>query len=108
MSLDPNSLVYVVAQLKVAPGKLDEVLGGFTEMASKVEAGEPGCLSYQYFYNEKDGELAVFEIYKDMAAVEAHRNSEHFKEATGARSEGLFTEPPKFSILQRKGGFRRF
>jgi hypothetical protein len=32
------------------------------ELVAEVEKNEPGCLSYQYFYNEKDNEIAVFEM----------------------------------------------
>lgn len=31
-------------------------------MAAQVEANEPGCLSYQYFYSEADDEVEVFEM----------------------------------------------
>jgi quinol monooxygenase YgiN len=31
-------------------------------MTTRVEANEPGCLSYQYFYNEAEDEFAVFEM----------------------------------------------
>lgn len=63
MSLDPNALFYVAAQIPIVPEKLDEVLKGFTELAGLVEANEPGCLSYQVFHSEADNEIAVFEMY---------------------------------------------
>jgi quinol monooxygenase YgiN len=45
--------------------------------------------------------------YKDAAAFEAHRNSDHFKAALARQSEGLFEGPPKIQVIQRKAGFRR-
>lgn len=60
--MDPNSLFYVAATLKIVPEKVDEVLAGFNELAGLVEANEPGCLSYQVFYSEADSEVAVFEM----------------------------------------------
>jgi quinol monooxygenase YgiN len=40
-----------------------QILTGFAELAAKVEANEPGALSYQYFYNEAENEIEVFEMY---------------------------------------------
>jgi quinol monooxygenase YgiN len=31
-------------------------------MTTNVEANEPGCLSYQYFYSAADDEIEVFEM----------------------------------------------
>jgi hypothetical protein len=33
-----------------------------SELAAEVEKNEPGCISYQFFYNEADSEFAVFEM----------------------------------------------
>lgn len=75
---DPNSFVYVVAQIKPAEGKAEEVplglficviatnieklLEGMAVLAGEVEKNEPGCLSYQFFFSEKEYEIQVFEM----------------------------------------------
>jgi len=107
MAFDPNSLVYVTAELKPAPGKAEELLTGMEELAGEVEKNEPGCLGYQYFYNEATEEVVVLEIYKDAASAEAHKNSAHFAEAIKIGMEGKLAAPPKIQIVKRKGGFRR-
>ena len=33
------------------------------ELAGEVEKNEPGCLGYQYFYNEATEEVVVLEMY---------------------------------------------
>jgi quinol monooxygenase YgiN len=47
---------------------------------------EPGCLSYIPHYVSGDPDtVLIYEQYKDEAAADAHRNSEHFKKhAVGA------------------------
>jgi quinol monooxygenase YgiN len=47
---------------------------------------EPGCVTYVPHYVEGDPDtVLIYEQYRDGAAAEAHRNSEHFKKhAVGA------------------------
>jgi quinol monooxygenase YgiN len=47
---------------------------------------EPGCMTYIPHYVEGDPDtVLIYEQYKDGAAAEAHRNSDHFKKyAVGA------------------------
>lgn len=41
---------------------------------------EPGCVSYIPHYVEGDPDtVLIYEQYRDKAAAEAHRHSEHFK-----------------------------
>ncbi|KAE9989499.1 hypothetical protein EG327_002622 [Venturia inaequalis] len=104
---DPNSLVYVVAQIKPAEGKAEEVLEGLALLAKAVEENEPGCLSYQFFFSKEDYEIEVFEIYKDAAAVQAHKESPHIAEAMKEGMKGKLAAPLKIQRVERKGGFRR-
>jgi quinol monooxygenase YgiN len=49
---------------------------------------EPGCVTYvPHFVADDPGTLLIYEQYKDEAALEAHRNSPHFKQYA---SGGLF------------------
>jgi quinol monooxygenase YgiN len=41
---------------------------------------EPGCIAYYYAVDLLEPDiLRVFEIYRDDAALDAHREAEHFK-----------------------------
>ena len=41
---------------------------------------EPGCVTYVPHYVEEDPDtVVIYEQYRDEAAAEAHRQSEHFK-----------------------------
>ncbi|KAK1778661.1 hypothetical protein QBC45DRAFT_478283 [Copromyces sp. CBS 386.78] len=50
------------------------------ETAEWVQANEPGCLQYHWSQSTEDDKpvFVVQESYADMAAVEAHKNSEKF------------------------------
>ena len=42
---------------------------------------EPGCLTYiAHFVADDPNTILIYEQYKDEAALEAHRNSPHFKQ----------------------------
>ena len=74
----------VIATLRVQPGKEAEFEGVFAELAPAVRANEPGNSYYKLFRTAETGVYKVLECYDDMAAVEAHRASTHFREI-GAR-----------------------
>ncbi len=83
----------VVAQITVKPGSEAQ----FEELANQmVQASrqEEGCLEYGLWRTETAGQYAFVERYKDAAAVEAHRKSDHFRQigrAMGAFMEGAPT-----------------
>jgi quinol monooxygenase YgiN len=50
------------------------------ELVAAVNANEPGCELYRLFkVRDSATQYAFMERYRDQAAVEAHRASEHFK-----------------------------
>lgn len=60
---------------------MDNVLDALKEMAPRVAAEESGCT--KYFANrssETDNLILLYEEYADMSAVEAHRETPHYKE----------------------------
>lgn len=70
----------IVATLKIQPGKNAELESVAKELMAAVRKNEPGNRLYQFFKSKSDeNTYVVMEIYDDAAAVEAHRNSEHFK-----------------------------
>lgn len=51
------------------------ILAKLTEESRK----EPGCVTYQVHRHKTDpGRFFIYEQYKDDAALEAHRGSQHF------------------------------
>jgi quinol monooxygenase YgiN len=72
--------VYTHAKWQVKDGQLETVLGILKEVAKK-SSEEEGNLVYKVHQSNSDAHvLILFEGYEDDAAVEAHRNSEHFQQ----------------------------
>jgi quinol monooxygenase YgiN len=72
----------IIATLKVQDGKGAELEAVFRELAPQVRANEKGNKLYVLHKSRDDANTyVVLEIYDDQAAIEAHRNSEHFKTA---------------------------
>lgn len=65
-----DTAIFTSAHFTV-PGSLrDEFLAFLPGLVERVTKDEPGTLAYEWF--EGDGELRVFEIYRDEAARQAH------------------------------------
>jgi quinol monooxygenase YgiN len=83
-------MLTVIAQIKVKSG----LEAKFEELAKQLVHDsrlEEGCLEYGLWRTDGAGEYTFIERYKDPAAVDAHRNSEHFRQigrAMGAYIEG--------------------
>lgn len=76
--MDQNT-VFVHAKWQVKEGKLDTVLQLMKEAAEK-STQEEGNLFYKLHQSqENQNTIVLYEGYIDAAAVETHRNSEHFK-----------------------------
>ncbi len=57
---------------------------------------EPGCIGYTvHVHNERPREFFLYEVYKDQAALDAHRASPHFQK---------IARGPLVEIAERKEG----
>ena len=71
-------MLALIARYHVKPGHADAVVEALRRMKPLVEAHEPGCTEY---IAHRAGDLVVlYEQYADRAALEAHRETPHFKE----------------------------
>lgn len=92
------SAIGVIATLRIQPGKEAEFEAVFAELAVAVNADEPGNSYYRLFHTDETGVYKVLECYDDMAAVEAHRASTHFREV-GARFGPWLAGAPEIERL---------
>jgi quinol monooxygenase YgiN len=80
-------MLILAVHLTINAGREAEV----TEMFRKLEAAtrqEPGCITYIVQRSrENPRRYLVYEQYKGEAALEAHRNSQHFKQYA---TDGVF------------------
>ena len=72
-------MIGVVATLKVKPGSEPAFEAVATELVAKVRTHEPGCLLYALHKTDTAGTYVFMERYRDQAAVDAHRASDHFR-----------------------------
>ena len=89
----------IVATLKVQDGKGAEFEAIFKDLAEQVRAKEAGCLMYQLTKSRADpNTYKVLELYKDEAAIAAHRDSAHYK-ALGPKLGGCMAGRPEIELL---------
>lgn len=84
--------ITAVARWQPAKGALDELLSIIAELRLK-SLGESGCLSYEVFQalDTPPGILLV-ERYRDEAALDEHRRSEHYQALVVQRALPLLAE----------------
>jgi quinol monooxygenase YgiN len=74
-------MIVLVAKYTVQPGKQGEVIAALQRMTPLVKQHEPGCHLYQVSRSQDNPDLLMlYELYADEAAVQAHRETPHFKE----------------------------
>jgi quinol monooxygenase YgiN len=74
-------MIVLTAKYFVKPGRGDEVEAALRRMAPIVKATEPGCALYHANRAADNPDLfLLYEHYIDQAALDAHRNTPHFKE----------------------------
>ncbi|WP_342114260.1 putative quinol monooxygenase [Pseudoduganella sp. OTU4001] len=84
--------ITVLAQWQPKPEALDEVLSIVAEMRSR-SLEEPGCLQYEAYQQlGAPGRLLLVERYRDAAALEAHKQSEHYQQLVAGRAIGLLAQ----------------
>lgn len=87
-------MIALIAKLNVADGKEAEFEQVMLGLAEQVRANEDGNHLYTLVKNEEG--YSVLELYEDDAALQAHGQSQHFRDA-GAQFAGLMAGPPTLS-----------
>ena len=91
--------VGLIATLKVKDGKQTTFESVFNEYQNTVRNKEPGNLFFHLHKSREDScTYVVIEQYVDDAAVEAHRNSEHYKAIPGIFAD-FMAGPPDIQVL---------
>jgi quinol monooxygenase YgiN len=72
-------LISLVVKVRIKPEHRDTFLKAIEVDALGSERDEPGCLRFNVLQSEADENVYYFyEVYKDEAAVEAHRAAPHY------------------------------
>ena len=78
----------ILAYLTAKPGKEAEFQEKMTAQAKRCLANEPGCLQFDVVQDPKNAtRFVMLEVYKDDAAIQAHQDSQHFKDFRPVVSE---------------------
>jgi autoinducer 2-degrading protein len=66
-------------KVRIKPQQRQRFLDAIETDAVRSERDEPGCLRFNVLQDERDENVYYFyEVYKDQAALEAHRKMPHY------------------------------
>ena len=72
-------MLAILVKVRVKPELREKFLNAIEHDALGSERDEPGCLRFNVLRDEKDENVYYFyEVYKDQAALEAHRAAPHY------------------------------
>jgi (4S)-4-hydroxy-5-phosphonooxypentane-2,3-dione isomerase len=74
--------------IDVAPGQIDNYLAALKENGAAAVKQEPGCHEFNITVSQKDpNHVFIFEVYDNAAALDAHRQTDHFKKYAAITKE---------------------
>jgi len=77
---EEDSMLAIWVKVRVKPDQKKRFLEAIEIDALGSERDEPGCLRFNVLQDEQDENVYYFyEVYKDMAALEAHRAAPHYQ-----------------------------
>jgi autoinducer 2-degrading protein len=83
-------MLAMLVKVRIKPEKRDRFLEVIEHDALASERDEPGCLRFNVLQDAQDPNTYIFyEVYKDQAALEAHRATPHFAMWNEASQECL-------------------
>jgi len=87
-ALAQSTPLYVNAvDIDVVPGQIDNYLAALQENAA-ASVHEPGCRDFFITVSQKDpNHVFIFEVYDNAAALDAHRQTDHFKKYAAATKD---------------------
>ena len=85
-------MISLIVKLRIKPEQRDTFLKAVEVDALGSERDEPGCLRFNVLQSEEDENVYYFyELYKDEAALDAHRAAPHYavwREAAAVALDG--------------------
>lgn len=85
-------MIVLKVDMLVKPGT-EEKCKEYIRVLHERSRKEPGCVQYVGHQSTEDPRKFFFyEVYKDQAALQAHRDSAHFKEYVSGGLDGIVEE----------------
>ena len=98
--------VTVVVSFRIKAGKEADAIALVTDLTAKVKENETGVIAYVAHRDTADPmKITFIEIYKDQAAVAAHRNDPALQAALPKFGEIFEPGAPEIKSLTRVAGF---
>ena len=73
-------MLAIWVKVRIKPAERQRFLKAIEADALGSEKDEPGCMRFNVLQDEKDENVYYFyEVYKDQAALEAHRQAPHYQ-----------------------------
>ncbi len=89
----PENAITIIAWTQIKAGSEDKVVKATKIMTDKIRANEKGCLIFEAHQGSiAPGMIIFYEVFKDAAAFEIHKNATYVKDWFNA-IEGLTTTP---------------
>jgi len=96
-------VVVIIAKLKALPGKEEALAGVCLDLAREVRQKEKECLMYiPHVSVGNPGEVVFIEKYASREALDYHRQTSHFKEASILLKD-ILDGPPEVTALKELG-----
>ena len=72
-------MIALVVTIKIKPGHKEAFMASMMDDARGSNNDEPGCLRFDVLQDNDDpNKIHLYEVYKDQAALDAHREAPHF------------------------------
>lgn len=95
-------MVVLFAEAKIKPEAIQQAIENCTAMLEPSRA-ENGCHSYTFYcQSESDPTITFFEEWESRAILDAHFETEHFKNFQTVMAD-CFAAPPKIAIYEVTG-----
>ena len=106
-------MIALMVTIQIKPEHQKAFIKSMLDDAIGSNRDEPGCLRFDVIQDKKDpNRIYLYEVYKDEAALEAHRNAPHFIKwrdtvkdwyaGERIRNEGIPIYPPENSWKKNK------
>jgi len=91
-----SGLFINAVDIDVVPGQIDNYLAALKENGAAAAKTEPGCREFDITVSQKDpNHVFIFEVYDNAAALEAHRQTDHFKKYAAATKDMVTKREPR-------------
>lgn len=95
-------MIALAVSLQVKPGHRDAFLEAITANAHATFTDEPGCEYFDVGVDTADDHHFIFyELYRDQAALDAHRNAPHFAAWRRAAAEHVVPGSQRNTVTER-------